>query len=166
MNEKLLNDIYDFEESFNYEKNGKKNIIIGKSKKFSNYFAIFLKKLEKEDSFTKFIDILKNNPNIEEIYIIVYILDNSFSYIHSNYFKENNNIIKTSIINCINNLDFNELKKSSNKMILISNFLSKVNINNTNLFNTEEIQNINNDFILVFSTKKIEKLFLYLRDQG
>ncbi len=50
---------------FYYELNGKKNCIIGKKKMIFIfiYFAILLKKLEKDDFFTKIIEILQDNPN-------------------------------------------------------------------------------------------------------
>ncbi len=49
---------------FYYELNGKKNCIIGKKKDdFYIYFVILLKKLEKDDFFTKIIEILQDNPN-------------------------------------------------------------------------------------------------------
>ena len=99
MNEKLENDNeISIDNLFYYELNGKKNCIIGKNKEFHIYYAILLKNLEKEDFFTKIIEILQNNPNVEEMYNIFYILLNSFQYIHKDFFKENCNIIKNSLI--------------------------------------------------------------------
>ena len=60
---------------------------------------IFLQKISK---FYKIIQILKNN--------IVYILLYSFSNIHKDFFKENSNIIKNALIQCINNLDDKEIQ--------------------------------------------------------
>ena len=106
MNEKLQNDTeISLEELYDYEANGKKNCIIGKDKDFVSYYALLLKKMENEGSFNDFLEILKNEPNSEEIYNIFFILSNAFPYIHSGYFKENSKIIKDSLIKFINNLD-------------------------------------------------------------
>ena len=100
MNEKLEKDAeISIEDFYNYEVDGQKNCILGKSDDFEIYFAIFLKKIEEEGSFKKFIEILQDKPNAEEIYNIFFIYLHSFSYIHKDYFKENSNIIKNSLIN-------------------------------------------------------------------
>jgi hypothetical protein len=110
MNENLQKDTeISNEELYDYEVNGKKNCIIGKDKDFICYYALFLKKMEIEGSFNEFIEILKNEPSIEEIYNIFFILFNASPYIHSGYFKENSKIIKDSLIKFINNLDPKEI---------------------------------------------------------
>ena len=54
---------------YKYRKNGKKNKIIVKIGRgnFSYFFALYLKKIEKEDGFSKLIEIKQNNPGSEEI---------------------------------------------------------------------------------------------------
>ena len=96
---------------YKYEKNGEKNIIIGKNKKFSYLFAILLKKIEAENGFEKMIEILQDKPKFEEIYTILFILYHCFDYIHIDYFKEKLPLLKNSILAFINSdLDDNEMK--------------------------------------------------------
>ena len=89
MNDKLKNDsTINIDDFFYYELNGNKNYIIGKNKDFYYYFARLLKMMENENTFSEFIEILKNEPNTEEIYNIFYILTYCFPYLHLDYFSE------------------------------------------------------------------------------
>ena len=93
---------------YNYEKDGKKNIIIGKPDNFSYFFALYLKKIEKKHGFEKLIEILQNNPDLEEIYTIFFILYHCFDYIHIDFFKEKETILRKSYIEFMNGFKDNE----------------------------------------------------------
>ena len=113
MNDKLNEDVkINTENIYLYEKNGIKNIILGKNNKsFSCYFALLLKRVETENCFESFMNILQDKPNQDEIYTIFYILFNAFNYIHIDYFIEKSNILKNSVLDFMNNLDEKEMKK-------------------------------------------------------
>ena len=132
MTEKLENDTdILIDEYYNYEVDGKKNFILGKSKNFYYYYALLLKKIEKENSFSKFIEILKDQPNTEEIYNIFCILTYCFPYLHKDYFVENYTIIKESLLNYINNLKDKEMRNLPKDLIdIVSNLLYKVGVYN------------------------------------
>ena len=171
MNEKLQNDTeISIEELYDYETNGKKNCIIGKDKDFVCYYALFLKKMENEGSFNEFIEILKNEPNAEEIYNIFFILSNAFPYIHSGYFKENSKIIKDSLIKFINNLDNKEIRNLPKDLIdIISDLLKKIQNYNTdeNSDNKEnETLDLYEEINLTLSTKIIKTSIFDRRLQG
>ena len=106
------------DQNFLYKKDNIKNIIIGKSGKFSYYFAWLLKKIEKKGDFDEFIKILENKPNIEEITNIFNILLSSMDYIHEDYFEENKKIFKDSFMNYINNLDDKNLRNIPTNIII------------------------------------------------
>ena len=73
MSDNLYNDTeLIMDQFYKYEKDGKKNIILGKTKKFSCYFALLLKKIEEENGFEKLMEILQDKPNAEEIYTIFF----------------------------------------------------------------------------------------------
>jgi len=171
MNENLQNDTeISIEEFYDYEANGKRNCIIGKDKDFVCYYALFLKKMENEGSFNEFIEILKNEPNAEEIYNIFFILSNAFPYIHSGYFKENSNIIKDSLIKFINNLDTKEIRNLPKDLIdIISELLKKIK----NYYTDENSDNKENKSLdlydeinLTLSTKIIKTSIFDRRLQG
>ena len=171
MNENLQNDTeISMEELYDYESNGKKNYIIGKNKDFISYYALFLKKIENEGSFTQFIEILKNEPNSEEIYNIFFILSNAFSYLHSGYFKENSKIIKDSLIKFINNLDSKEMKNLPKDLIdIISDLLKKISNYNNNENNDNkdnEALDLYEEINLTLSTKIIKSSIFDRRLQG
>ena len=168
MNEKLENDTeISTEELYNYEVNGKKNCIIGSNKDFKIYLAVFLKKLENEGMFSKFIEILNNKPNVEEIYHILYVLLNSFSYIHKDYFKENSILIKNALINFIDGLDDKEMKnlpKDLNDIIL--QFLKKISSYITSQNNEKELSDLIDEITLTLSMKTIKTSIFDKRLQG
>ena len=115
-----------------YEKNNKKNIIYGKSSSFSYYFACLLKNIEKNGDFDKYINILKNSPNLEELFTIFTILHSSLDYIHEQYIEENKNIFIDSFFKYTNNLKDNDIQKLPREFIdLSTKFLSRINKSNS-----------------------------------
>ena len=86
-----------------YRKNDKKNIIIGKAEnqKFLYFYALLLKRMEKEGDFDKFIQILNDNPNINELFIIFTILNEGLDYIHEQYIEENKELLKNYFLNIL-----------------------------------------------------------------
>ena len=131
MNYDLENDGEDYEineDMFIYEKDGKKNYIIGKTSKFSFYFAFFLKKLADENVFEDFIKIINNKPNSEEIFTIFHTLNYALPYLNNQYVIENLDNFKKGIINFINNLDNKEIRNLQKELIeTITKFLKNVN---------------------------------------
>ena len=113
MYDKLTNDTcISIDDFYNYEVDGKKNCILGKSdNKFFYYYACLLKLIEQENGFSEFIEILKDKPTTEEIYTIFFILACSFPYLHKGYFIENRNILKSSLLDYINSLNEKEMRK-------------------------------------------------------
>ena len=168
MNEKLENDTdFSLEEFYNYEVDGKKNCIIGKSDDFQSYFAIFLKKIENEGSFSKFIEILEDKPNAEEIYNIFFILLHSISYIHRDYFKENANKIKNSLVNFINGLDNKEMRNLPKDLIdIVSELLKKIIAYNNDKDNEREFEDLYDEMTLTLSMKTIKTSIFDRRLQG
>ena len=87
-NEELTKDDYSEDNITNdyisYEKDDKKNIIIGKASnhKFLYFNAMLLKRIENDGDFDKFIQILKDKPNLNELYTIYTILYEGLDYIH------------------------------------------------------------------------------------
>ena len=110
-----------------YENNKKRNIIVGKTENFSYYFACLLKKMENEGDFEKFIKIINEKPNQEELFTIFTIYLNSLDYIHSQYFEQNQEILKNSFFDYIENLDDKEIRTLPRELIELSTkFLSKI----------------------------------------
>ena len=122
-NEKKIEDMYV------YEKDGQKNYIIGKEDdNFCYYFAQLLKKLADDGEFENMINILKDKPTVDELYTIFFILMNSSSYIHNEFFKENFDIFKNSYYEVMNNLSSKEMRTSQKEMEdLAGNFFIKIN---------------------------------------
>ena len=107
-----------------YENNNKKNIIIGKSGNFSYYFACLLKKMENDGDFEKFINIMTDNPNKEELFTIFTIYSNALNYTYSQYFQDNKEILKKAFMNYIEHLDSNEIKNIPRELAeLATNFI-------------------------------------------
>ena len=121
-NEKKIEDMYF------YEKEGQKNYIIGKEDdNFCYYFAQLLKKLADDGEFENMINILKDKPTIDELYTIFFILMNSSSYIHNEFFKENFDIFKNSYYEMMINLSSKEMRTSQKEMEdLAGNFFVKI----------------------------------------
>ena len=166
MNKKLKNiKNINVEDYFNYEINGKKNYILAKNK-FSYYFGRLLKMMEKENSFEEFIEILKNDPNTEEIYNIFYILLYCFPYLHKDYFVENNNIIRSSLIKYINNLKEKEMRKMPKDLTkIISKLLSKINENDKDSEKNNSLS-LYDEITLTLSMKTIKTSIFEHRLQG
>ena len=164
MNEKLENITYiSVDQFYNYELNGKKNCIIGKNKDFLIYFAIFLKKVDNEGSYTKFIEILKDKPNTEEIYNIFYILLQSFPYLHIDYFKENSSIMKDALVNYINNLDNKEMRNLPKNLIeIVSDLFKKIQTFSAD----KDFSDIYDEMTLALSIKTIKTSIFDRRLQG
>ena len=168
MNEKLENDTeFSLEEFYNYEVDGIKNCIIGKNEDFQSYFALFLREIEKEGSFTKFIEILEDKPNAEEIYNIFFILLASFSYIHRDYFKENANKIKNALINFINGLDNKEMRNLPKDLIdIVSELLKKIISYNNDKDSEKEFEDLYDEMTLTLAMKTIKTSIFDRRLQG
>ena len=168
MNEKLENDTdISMEDFYNYEVNGKKNVILVKSEEFEAYFALFLKNIENEGCFTKFIEILQDKPNSEEIYNIFYILLHSFSYIHKDYFRENSSIIKNSLINFINSLDNKEMRNLQKDLIdIVTELLKKISAYSDANDKDNSFEDLYDELTLTLSIKTIKTSIFDRRLQG
>ena len=57
--------------------------------------------MEKEGDFDKFIQILNDNPNINELFIIFTILNEGLDYIHEQYIEENKELLKNYFLNIL-----------------------------------------------------------------
>jgi len=126
MNYELQYDEFDMsfnDDAIKYEINGKKNYIIGKSNKFSYYYALFFKKLADDNAFEDFIEIIKNNPNVEEIYTVLHTIYCAMPYLHKQYLIENLDNFKNAMLNFINNLDTKEIRNLSKNLIEITSSL-------------------------------------------
>ena len=112
-----------------YEKDGKKNIIIGKNNdNFYYYFALLLKKMADNGYFEEMMNILKDKPTVEEVYNIFFILMYCTSYIHKDYFQENYNIFKKAFFNMMDNLSSKEVRNLHKEVIdIINSFFIKIN---------------------------------------
>ena len=159
LSDDLSNDtLINIEDNYLYEKDGKKNLILGKSKlNFEYIYAKYLKLIEINKGYDIFIDILKNNPNIEEIYNIFFFLYKSIPYLHKQYFIENSELIKNVCINYINNLDDKTIRKLPKELNeLVSNLIYHINslINKDNDDNNG--MNIYDEITLTFALKSIK----------
>ena len=171
MNEKLTNDTdVEIDNYYYYEVNGKKNYILAKNKNCYYYFVRFLKMIEIEKGFDKFIEILKNEPNTEEIYNIFYMLTYSFPYLHKEFFRENSEIIKTSLINYINGLKEKEMINLPKDLInIVSDLLYKINEDSEDKEKDESEKNkmsLYDEITLTLSIKTIKTNIFDRRLQG
>ena len=146
-----------------YIKDKKKNVIIGKYGKFSYYFALLLKKIEKNGDFENYINILKNEPNNEETLTIFTIILNSLNYIHNQYIDENKEIFKTAFDNFINSLNDENIKNLNKNLIeSMTKIFEDDNNYEENLIEKEFEEGI----ILNLAIKKIKTDFFDKRLQG
>ena len=171
MNYELENDEvkskFNFDDIIFYELNGKKNYIVGKTSKFNYYYALFWNKFAEDNIFEKFIEIITNKPNVEEIYMILYTIYCAMPYLHKQYLIENLSNFKTAMINFINNLDTKEIRTLPKNLTEIFNkFLKNISdiISNeeTDLNDTNK-KNMNNtmDEIAVRLSLKMLKTSIF-----
>ena len=165
----LANDTeIDVENNFLYEKDGKKNYILGKyESQFYYIYAQFLKLIEKNNGYDELLDILKNNPNTDEIYNTFYILFRSFPFLHSGYFLENGDCIKSSCINYINNLDEKNIRKLPKGLNeLISNLIYQINEYTSKEKEESSGIDIYDEITLAFAMKSIKTNIFDYRLKG
>ena len=117
------------DESYDYEKNGKKNIILGKNNgEFKYFFALLLKKMEEAGYFGQIASFLKDKPSIIELYNIFYILSKCEPFLHKGYFNENRELFNTAFIDSFDSLSSKDIKILQKDYIdYCINFLTKVN---------------------------------------
>ena len=176
MNDNLYTDTeLNIDQFFKYEKDGKKNIIIGKTGYFSCYFALFLKQIEKENGFDQMMDILKDHPDSEEIYTIFFILYHCFNFIHIDFFKEKAPILKNVVLEFVNNLDDKEMKKIPKDFRnIITDLFEKINKakyeanpdKNENDLEKNDIEDFFYEITLSLSLKEIKTSTFNLRLNG
>jgi len=171
MYDKLTNDTcISIDDFYNYEVDGKKNYILGKgNNKFFYHYACLLKLIEKENGFSKFIEILKDKPNTEEIYTIFFILTCCFPYLHKGYFIENSDILKTSLLDYINSLNEKEMRNLPKDLTTIVLSLlyniSEYNIDENDSNKSNSI-NIYDEVTITLSLKTIKTSIFDRRLQG
>lgn len=147
--------IFDINNYISYEKDGKKNIIIGNCENFSYYYALLLKKIEQGKGFDKFIEILNSKISGEELYTIFTILLNSFDYIHPKFYEENRELFKKAVMDYIQDLQCDEIRDFSDDIInLASDLLSKINNLNDNKSKNNDL-NIRDEINLNIILKSI-----------
>jgi len=158
----------DMEDNFFYEKDGKKNYILGKyENQFYYIYAKFLKLIEKNNGYDELLEILKNNPNTEEIYNTFYILLRSFPFLHSGYFLENGNCIKSSCINYINSLDEKNIRKIPKELNnLVSKLIYQINEYSYKEEKESEGIDIYDEITLAFAMKSIKTNIFDYRLKG
>ena len=154
------------EDIFIYEKDGKKNYIFAKITNYSYYYALFWKKLSENDNvFEKFINIIKNKPNSEELFMVIYSLYYAMPYLHKQYLRENLDNFKNSILDFINNLDTKEIRNLPKDLIeIITKFLKKVNASLK--LNENENISILDEITISLSIKMIKTSIFDKRIQG
>ena len=171
MYDKLTNDTcISIDDFYNYEVDGKKNCILGKSdNKFYYYYACLLKLIEQENGFSEFIEILKDKPTTEEIYTIFFILACSFPYLHKGYFIENRNILKSSLLDYINSLNEKEMRNLPKDLTsIVLKLLYNINEYNIdeNDSNKSNSINIYDEVTITLSLKTIKTSIFDRRLQG
>ena len=122
------------------------------------------------------MEILQEKPDSEEIYTIFFILYHCFNYIHIDFFKEKAPILKTTVLEFINNLDDKEMKKIPNDFRnIVTDLLEKINkaklIDNSDKATEEnKNENENEDFFyeitLSLSLREIKTNTFNLRLNG
>ena len=183
MNYELENDEveskFNFDDIITYELNGKKNYIVGKTPKFNYYYALFWKKLADDNVFEKFLEIINDKPNGEEIYMILYTIYCAMPYLHKQYLIENLAKFKSAMINFINNLDTKEIRNLPKNLTEIFNkFLKNINdiinreetdikdMNNENSENKNNMSNTMDEISIRLSLKMLKTSIFDKRMQG
>ena len=117
------------DELFFYEKEGKKNYILGKdNEEFKYYYALLLKRMEFSECYDKIISFLKDKPNIIELSNIFYILKKSENYLHKEFFKENKDLFRMAFFDSVEALSAKDIKLLQKEFIDSSiTFLTRVN---------------------------------------
>ena len=112
-----------------YEKDGKKNYILGKNNdEFKYYFASLLKMMDNSGCYEQIISFLKDKPNMIELYNIFYIIKKSDAYLHKDFFKENKELFKMAFFDSVEGLSSKDIKILQKEFIDYSiNFLTRVN---------------------------------------
>ena len=158
------------DEIYLYEKDGKKNYILGKGSNFSYYFALFLKRLADENVLEEFINIINNKPNSEEILTIFYTLYYAIPYLHKQYLIENLDKFKSGIINFINNLNTKEIRSLPKFLIeMITKFITRLKDTlklDDNDQIKKELTSLEDEIIISFSIKMIKTSIFDKRIQG
>ena len=135
------------DEFYFYEKEGKKNYILGKNNdEFKYYFATLLKMLEASGYYDQIISFLKDKPNIIELSNIFYIIKKSEPYLHRDFFKDNKELFKNAFFDSVEALSSKDIKLLQNEFIDSSiNFLTKVNCLISGQKNSKKSDDINLD---------------------
>ena len=163
--------ISNYANCYDYEKNGKKNYIIGKNAYFTYYNALLLKNIADDNGYEKLINIITDKPQSEEIYFSIYILFFSLSYLHVQFLSENIEKIEKGIINYINDLNSNEIRNiHKNFMDLISVFLKEtyrwIQEDNYNELTEKKINLFLDELTLTLSLKMLKTSIFDKRLQG
>ena len=133
-----------------YEKDDKKNIIIGKAtnQKFLYFYAMLLKRIENDGDFDKFIQILKDKPNLNELYTIFTILYEGLDYIHEQYIEENKEFLKNCFFEYINHLNDKEIINLSTEFInMAKKFMGRIFKENNDFKIAKEEEDFKNSTI-------------------
>jgi len=122
-----------------YNKDEKYNIIIGRIGTFSYNYATLLKKMEKENIFNDFLNILndeniKNQEIISTIYMIFYC---SLEYLHNYFIKEKEEVFKKGYSRLLKMENLNE----EGMINLIKSFLEEIRNISVDLKNENEFEN-------------------------
>ena len=120
---------------------------------------------ENDNVFEKFIDIIKNKPNSEELFMVLYSLYYAIPYLHKQYLRENLDNFKNSILDFINNLDTKEIRSLPKDLIeIITKFLKRVNAS----LKLNENENISllDEITISLSIKMIKTSIFDKRIQG
>ena len=171
LNDELEGDISaSLEDNFFYEKDGKKNYILGKNEKeFEYMFAKYLKLIEKDNGYEKLLDILKDNPSIDEIYNVYFYLYKCLPYLHKEFYIQNSELIKTVCINYINNLDEKNMRKLPKELNeLVSNLIYQINllINKNKDKEKNDDLDIYDEMTLAFAMKSLKTSIFDFRLKG
>ena len=110
----------DEDEKYFYEKDGKKNYILGKKNdEYSYYYAKLLKMIEEAGYYEQIISFLKDKPNSVELYNIFFILKKSDPFLHKEYYKENNELFKTAFFYTVESLTSKAVRHLAKRSPLI-----------------------------------------------
>ena len=157
-----------FDDLFYYEKDGKKNYIIGKKNQLFSYnFAKLLKKMADNGFFEDIIKILKDKPSIDDLKVIFSILMYSANFIHKEYFKQNYIVFKNAYLEVVEKLSTKDLKESQKQIVdlfgaffIMINYILKRTINPSNVLIDEINLNVS---IKMMSSSSFDKIIQGLK---